>query len=164
MASILRVLFLAAEADPFVNIGGLGDVAGSLPRSLRALTDPEIPYEVDIRLVLPYHGSIQRKELPLHRQTTFSMPFGSGEIRVEVLNMESEGLPVSFITGDLIPPDGQVYSSDIAADGQKFTFFSLAALELARKLDWSPHIVHANDWHTAFVPTWLATAAAATEF
>ena len=149
MASILRVLFLAAEADPFVKIGGLGDVAGSLPRSLRSLTDPEIPFEVDIRLVLPYHGSIQRKELSLHRQATFTMPFGSGETRVEVLNMDSEGLPVSFITGDLIAPDGPVYSTNIDADGQKFTFFSLASLELARKLDWSPHVVHANDWHTA---------------
>jgi glycogen synthase len=27
----LNVLFLAAEADPLVKIGGLGDVAGTLP-------------------------------------------------------------------------------------------------------------------------------------
>ena len=33
----IRVLFLAAEAAPFVKIGGLGDVAGALPQYLRSL-------------------------------------------------------------------------------------------------------------------------------
>jgi starch synthase len=34
-------------------------------------------------------------------------------------------------------------------DREKYTFFSLAALELARWMDWQPDILHANDWHTA---------------
>jgi starch synthase len=32
----LKVLFLSAEAEPFIKIGGLGDVAGSLPQALSA--------------------------------------------------------------------------------------------------------------------------------
>ena len=33
MPENINVLFLAAEADPFVKVGGLGDVAGALPRA-----------------------------------------------------------------------------------------------------------------------------------
>jgi starch synthase len=58
-------------------------------------------------------------------------------------------LPVYLIAGDPIPADAPVYSLDARKDGEKFTFFSLAVLELARALDWAPDILHANDWHTA---------------
>jgi starch synthase len=33
----LKILYLAAEVTPFAKTGGLADVAGSLPKALRAL-------------------------------------------------------------------------------------------------------------------------------
>ena len=45
----LKVLFLSAEASPLVKIGGLGDVAGSLPSVLKSL--PESP---DVRVAIPF--------------------------------------------------------------------------------------------------------------
>lgn len=147
MASNLRVLFLAAEADPLVKIGGLGDVAGSLPKALRALSKPKST--VDVRLALPFHGAIQRKNFPVRRLMNFSIDLPISSIQAEAYSLEIEGLPIYLISGPPIPSDAPVYSSDILADGRKFIFFSLAALELSRHLDWAPHIVHANDWHTA---------------
>ena len=51
MPEQIKVIFLAAEADPFVKVGGLGDVAGSLPHALRSLS-PELTgnVAVDVRL------------------------------------------------------------------------------------------------------------------
>ena len=50
----LKILFAAAEAAPLVKIGGLGDVAGSLPAALKAL--PESP---EVLLALPLYPSIK---------------------------------------------------------------------------------------------------------
>ncbi len=163
MKPILRVLFLSAEADPFIKIGGLGDVAGSLPAALRRLGQAPSPgseqipgtnggtpsVEVDIRLVIPLHGAIQHKDYPLRSLQNFQIPYGRGSTQVEVLTLELDGVPVYFIGGPLIPVDSPVYSLDSAEDGLKYTFFSLAALELVKRLDWKPDVVHANDWHTA---------------
>ena len=144
MPHSLRVLFLASEADPFVKIGGLGDVAGSLPPALKA-----VDASIDVRLVIPFHGAIQRQAYKLRTVGVFDVPSAGGAIRAEALFIELDGLPVYLIAGAPISPDAPVYSADPAQDGRKFTFFSLAALELARQMDWSPDVLHANDWHTA---------------
>jgi len=144
----LRVLFLAAEAEPFIKIGGLGDVAGSLPRALKQIA-PMDEGGVDIRLAIPFHGAIQQKNFPTRSVATFSVPSTKGPVEAEVLAMQQAELPVYFISGPPIRPESPIYSTDAHADGYKFTFFSLASLEFLRRIDWIPHIVHANDWHTA---------------
>ncbi len=60
-----------------------------------------------------------------------------------------DGMPVYFINGDPIHASGSVYSSNNKLDAEKYTFFSLAALELPRQINWQPNILHCNDWHTA---------------
>ena len=145
MPKTINVLFLAAEADPFVKVGGLGDVAGSLPRALRALSNEDI--KLDVRLVLPYHPVVKADNLkPL---SMFSIPRGDSEVEVEAFEGSLNGMPVYFINGDAIRANGSVYSVDPKLDAEKYTFFSLAALELPRQINWSPDVVHANDWHTA---------------
>jgi len=145
--SILRVLFLAAEADPFVKIGGLGDVAGSLPRALREIAPPGLA--VDVRLALPLHGAIHKKSYALQPVVSFPVAHQSGPLQADVYQLEWNGVPVYFIAGEPVPAAAPVYSGDNLIDGHKYTFFSLAALELCRRLDWQPDVLHANDWHTA---------------
>ena len=148
MPQTINILFLAAEAEPFVKVGGLGDVAGSLPRALRALS-PQITGDtkLDVRLVLPLHSVIRPDSLrPLG---IYSIPRGRSEIHVEAYEDVLDGMPVYFISGEMIRASGSVYSSNNKLDAEKYTFFSLAALELPRQINWNPNIIHANDWHTA---------------
>jgi starch synthase len=58
-------------------------------------------------------------------------------------------MPVYFINGDPIQANGSVYSLDSKLDAEKYAFFSLAALELPKHINWLPDVIHGNDWHTA---------------
>ena len=142
MPTPIRVLFLAAEADPFVKVGGLGDVTAALPRALRALPDSML----DVRLALPHHGAIKADARPLEM---FPMRHGEKEVAVQVSETSVNGMPVYLIGGEPIAAVGSVYSSNPALDAEKYSFFSLAALQLPRILNWDMNILHAHDWHTA---------------
>lgn len=150
MPKTIKVLFLAAEADPFVKVGGLGDVAGSLPRALRALP-PDLTGDVgvDVRLVLPFHAVIRARTASIRPIPPFVLKRDGEEVLVEAFETSLEGMPVYFIAGGPIDTGGSVYSSNADVDAEKYTFFSLAALELVKQLAWQPDVLHANDWHTA---------------
>lgn len=147
---VLRVLFAAAEADPIIKVGGLGDVTGSLPRALRALKpDQAAGFQLDVRLAIPFHpviaGRIQEPKLA----ASFSVPHPSGPIPAQVYLTQVDDLPVYLIAGEPISASPGVYNLDARLDAEKYTFFSLAVLEMARALNWPPDVLHAHDWHTA---------------
>lgn len=150
MPESLNVLFLAAEAEPFIKVGGLGDVAGALPRALRNLS-PAVTNgaQVDVRLVLPMHSVLKTGSRQLRALLSFQLPYRGHSLPVQVFVGNSQGVPVYFIDGKPIASAGSVYSADSALDSDKYVFFPLAALELTRHLGWKPDVVHANDWHTA---------------
>jgi starch synthase len=43
----------------------------------------------------------------------------------------------------------QIYPIDQIQAARKYIFFSLAAIEYLKLINWQPDILHANDWHTA---------------
>jgi starch synthase len=158
----LKVLFLSAEVAPFAKTGGLGDVAGSLPKALAALGH-------DVRVVMPAYAPIEAAlaegdgGIQAHN-VTLQVPMGTGRVPAGVLvgmldgKTPSEGVPVYFIAEKSRFGDrASVYG--YPDDPLRFSFFSRAALDLmVGALGWRPDVVHANDWHTAPAVTWLATS------
>jgi len=140
----LKVLFLSAEASPLVKIGGLGDVAGSLPSALYSLPSPP-----DIRVVLPLYPQIKKSSLDLTPVTSFEVSHRDSPLQTEVFEAAVNGISYYFIDGPPVASSPAVYSGDNYLDGAKFTFFSLAAMELSKLLKWRPDILHAHDWHAA---------------
>jgi starch synthase len=150
MPENIGILFLAAEAEPYVKIGGLADVAGSLPLALRNLpTGLSQGSALDARLVLPLHRAIRPEMVTIRPVAGFSIFRRGVNLPVRVFQANIGGMPVYFIDGEPISKAASVYSQDLAQDREKFAFFSLAALEMVSHMDWKPHIVHANDWHTS---------------
>ena len=146
----LKVLFLSAEAVPFAKVGGLADVAGSLPKALRALGH-------DVRLMIPRYGSIRSDQFHLEKVgKPIPVPAGRGEVKAHLFHtITDDGVPTYLIWDEkYFSPRERVYGFD--DDPQRFVFFSRAAAAALPLLGWMPDVIHANDWHTAAVPTWLA--------
>lgn len=144
------MLFLSAEADPLIKVGGLGDVAGSLPQVLMRLDRAAFGgRRPDVRLVLPFHPLVAERAQGLKPLVEFRLQRFRQEPLVRVLETRLGDIPVYVIDGDLMPREGPLYHEDATLDAEKFIFFSLAALELPAHLDWPVDIVQANDWHSA---------------
>jgi starch synthase len=148
-----KVLFLASEADPLIKVGGLGDVAGSLPIALQALNSEWLGgMNLDIRLVIPFHSAIRQKLEKIEQIASFEVPNVNGAITATVFQTKIDELTIYLIAGSPFGAGEPVYTTDSYRDGTKYTFFSLAALALPRYIDWIPDVIHANDWHTAVAP------------
>jgi len=144
----LKVLFAASEAAPLVKVGGLGDVAGSLPNALKDLSTTHLG-NINIRVVIPFHSVMKEKYPSLEKIASFKVQHADGSIPAEAYQLNTNGLIYYLIDGAPIRNAEGVYGDNHELDGQKFIFFSLALLEMARKIKWIPDILHANDWHAA---------------
>jgi starch synthase len=138
--------------SPLAKVGGLGDVAGSLPRALRA-------DGVDVRIAMPMHGAIERTSLSLNRILHgVEVPWPDGPERVDVWRAEVRGVPVYMIENERYFGRKTVYGFD--DDLERFLFFCDALLACGPHLGFHPDVVHAQDWHTSFLLTRLAATPA----
>ena len=149
-SNTINILFAASEAEPFVKVGGLGDVAGALPKAiLRYAKTLAGKLAIDLRMVLPYHAAIKSKPFNPEKLGTFTVNTLNGPVPCDVYLVMQEGLPVYLLDGEAIDDTSPVYHADPVLDGNKYSFFSVFLVELAKFLNWRVDILHANDWHTA---------------
>jgi starch synthase len=145
----MKILFVASEAAPMVKVGGLADVAGSLPKALRALGH-------DVRLIIPQYGRLDTRLFPLTRVKKGLRASLPGGDRLFNLNLtQTDGLPVYLIESPDYFGGNEIYGT---FDMERFFFFSRAVFDLLPELDWQPEIVHCHDWLTALVVMWLKRA------
>jgi len=158
-AERLRVLYVAAEAHPWIKTGGLADVAGALPAALRALGH-------DVRVLLPGYGAAMTRaeELEVDAPAAVAGPDNAGSALLATRTVD--GVPVWF--DDRPAFRARMDNPYSAADGQPhpdnaeaFAAFARTAARIAGDdlgLGWQADIVHINDWHTGLVPAWLMLA------
>ena len=142
----MKVCFIAAEAAPFVKVGGLGDVIGSLPKALRELG-------VDARVILPLYSSIDREHFGLKYKAYQFVDLGWRHSYCGIFETEVDGVPCYFVDNEQYFNRDSIYGQ--IDDGERFAFFSKAALEILPALDFKPDVVNVNDWHTALSVIYL---------
>lgn len=140
----MKVLFVASESHPFIKTGGLGDVIGALPVALKDLG-------VDARVVMPNYRDI-REDLKEKFEYIghFFVNVGWRNQYCGVLQYVYEGVIFYFLDNEYyFKRDGLYGYYD---DGEKFAFFSRAVMEFLKFIEWTPEILHCNDWQTAMIP------------
>jgi starch synthase len=144
----LNVLFASVEMSPLAKVGGLGDVAGSLPRAL-------VRGGADVRIAMPLHAAIKRDALALDLVAgDIGVRWPDGMQRASLWRADVRGVTVYLIENERFFGRADVYGYE--DDVERFLFFCDALLAAAPRLGFEPDVVHAQDWHTALLLTRLA--------
>ena len=145
-----KILFIGAEAMPFAATGGLGDVLGSLPAAIAEAGKGE----VDVRVVMPLYGAVsaQYREM-MKTQAEFDVSLAWRRQYCGVKSLVKDGVTYYFIDNEYYFKRDVLYGC--YDDGERFAFFSKAAVEMLDKIDFKPDIVHAHDWQSALSVIYL---------
>ncbi len=140
----MKILFAASEAVPYAASGGLADVIGSLPVSITNKGH-------ECRVVIPLYQSIRPE---LREQLTFltniTVDVSWRKQYCGVFTAEWNGVTYYFIDNEYYFGREGLYG--FYDDCERFVFFSRAVLEMLRYIDYTPDIIHGNDWQTALIP------------
>ncbi|HVY38651.1 MAG TPA: glycogen synthase GlgA [Polyangia bacterium] len=153
-AAILKVLFVASECAPFAKTGGLADVAGALPKALRARG-------IDVRVVMPLYAGMPWNDFEiLDGLLTVPTWWGPARARVRTGRLPDSEVPLYCLEFNryfdrpyLYGPPGDGYSDNL----ERFTFLSRGTLEICKALGFVPDVIHCNDWQTALIPVYVNT-------
>ncbi len=141
--SSLNVLFASSEVFPFAKTGGLGDVAGSLPKAISKLG-------VDIRVVLPNYKSIpQQYKTDMEYIGYIFVDLSWRHQYCGIFKLVHEDVTYYFLDNEYYFGRNDLYGD--FDEAEQFTFFSKAIIEMLPLIGFKPDIIHCNDWQTGIV-------------
>lgn len=152
-----KILFVTSEVYPLIKTGGLADVSGSLPKALTGLGE-------DVRLIMPKYQAITTTEEIYYKSTV-----RVNNTDVNILETRLPGTQVivwlvdcpeyfDFPGNPYVDEQGNAWENS----AERFALFCRIAVEVAMDrsyLDWTPDIVHCNDWQSGLVPALLSLEA-----
>jgi starch synthase len=150
----LRALSVASELFPLIKTGGLGDVAGALPRALA-------PLGAEVRSLVPGYPAILEQIGSAQVLHEFKDLFG-GAARL-LGTAAADGLDVIIIDAPhLYRRAGNIYTAPDGTDwpdnAERFAALGWVAAEIGLGLlpGWQPDLVHAHDWQAGLAPAYLS--------
>lgn len=159
----MKILFASAEVKPFSKVGGLADVVGSLPKYLEK--------DAEIAIFTPLYGCIDKEKFGLkpleHSRLKIAFGWSENFFELYMAKLPDSDINVFFIDNpkyfgcfDCVYP----FNIDERYSHERFIAFSRAVLEYAKLLNFKPDVIHANDWHTGMLPTYIKTTYRDDEF
>ena len=139
-----NVLLVGAECAPLAKTGGLADVIGTLPKSLAKIG-------MDARVIMPYHKKIKDKYGDqVEHMLSFYSDLGWRKEYVGLEKLVLNGVVIYLIDSEKYFGTAIYLGGD--AEGEQYAYFCRAVLDAIPCLDFTPEVIHCNDWHTAMIP------------
>lgn len=145
----MKLLFVASEVAPFAKTGGLADVVGSLPKALKKNGH-------DVRIIMPYYQCVDRGDFNIRKaRKGFEVAMDGLRHKTYLRQTMLDDVPVYLLEKKEFffrpylygPPEG-----DYADNARRFGFFCHGVLDLLKRLDFRPDVIHCHDWQSALVP------------
>ena len=138
-----KVVFLGSEAAPFIATGGLADVLGSLPKAIAKNGN------YDVSVILPLYSGISSEfRSKFEYVTNFNVSVAWRWQYCGVFRYQYQGVTFYFLDNEYyFKREGNIYG--FYDDGERYSFFSRAALDTIAHLNIYPDVLHCNDWQTA---------------
>jgi len=151
----MKILIVASEAFPFFKTGGLGDVTGALSQTLAHDGN-------EVTLILPRYRDMKcpQELMPSPFNGKFVIPVSGGFEETSLEYLRWGRINVFFVNNKRFFDRPGLYRSengDYLDNDERFAFFSRAALETAKFINFQPDIIHCNDWQTALIPAYIKT-------
>ena len=149
-----KILFASSEVYPLIKTGGLADVSGSLPPALQELG-------ADVRVIMPNYQGIKTTEEIYYKSTIRVNRMDVNILETRLPDTEVVVWLVDFPLFFDFP--GNPYVDETGNPwlntAERFALFCRVIVEVAMNrgyLEWTPDIVHCNDWQTGLVPALLS--------
>jgi starch synthase len=148
----VNIVYLTTEAIPFAKTGGLADVCGTLPARVSALGHRAA-------IIMPAFRSVHLAK-PKIVSTDISFAISMSPKKLVGCRLLRSSLPDSdvdvwFIEQPQYFDRDWLYGTphgDYPDNAERFAFFCRAALQAIKRLDWTPDVIHCNDWQSGLVP------------
>lgn len=159
MENKLKILYVASEIDPFLELSEIAQLIRKLPQSMQERG-------MEIRILMPKFGTINERKNRLHevvRLSGINITVGDEEkpLIIKVASIPSAKLQVYFLDNEDYFNRKSVFKNKKGVfhddNDERAIFFCKGVLETVVKLGWSPDVVHCTDWMTALIPLYLKT-------
>ncbi len=150
----MKIAFVSFEVYPLAKVGGLADVAGSLPKALEKKG-------MDVSIFMPYHKVVKEniKKFNLEVEQViddFDLGIGTNQkVSIYKTNLPETNIPIYLVSNDYYFSSESVYGSPDG--GQQAIFFTKAVMDSIKKLNMHFDVIHSNDWQTGLLPVYLKT-------
>src|SRR3954453_1195985 len=128
----MRVAVLSAEAAPCSKTGGLGDVAGALPKALKNVG-------IDSLLITPCYWQTKGEYLWKTAIDNLAVDWQGGIYPAKAFYSEANGSPTFLIDAPSLFHRDSIYG--YREDNERFAFFNPNAPLLLETIVAGPHIV-----------------------